>query len=264
MQNESEIAISAVREAGEILRKAFRGDFGSVRLKEDRSPVTDTDLQSHELIVRRLRSAFPSDHILSEEQDGAKKTALTNSRTWVLDPLDGTSNFISGIPLFGIALALIENGESRLGIIYDPLHDDLFFAEAGRGATLNEKPIHVSERDTPAKAMLFAGRGNRQEHRDRHGKIIFALESKTNYFRRLGSAAVMLSSVAAGRADAVIMTGSSPWDMIAGGLLIKEAGGSITDYCGNDWHPGSPDLVASNGSIHQQLIAITHGLEDIC
>ncbi len=252
----SNIAIKAALEAGVLLREAFP-KTKRVHVKEDNSPVTDTDHASNEIITRHIREAFPDHTILSEEMPGALKATIGNEPTWVLDPLDGTSNFIADIPLFAIAIAYMENREAKMGLIYDPLHNELFLATAGGGATLNGSPIHVSQKASTKGAMLFAGRGYKDRDHDRHGQIIYALEQETTYFRRLGTAAIMLASVAAGRADSVILTGSQSWDVVAGALLIKEAGGRVTDYCGNPWTLDSEDLVSTNGIIHEQLISIT-------
>ncbi len=257
MTNETQIAIECAREAGEYLRRCFRHEKQIVKTKEDTSPVTLCDMTSHHMIVEKIRNAFPTHKILSEESPNALDTVIGVEPTWVIDPLDGTSNFIADIPLFAITIAFVVNHETQLGLIYDPIHDDLFIAEKGNGSMLNGKSIHVSTRATTKGGMLFAGRGYKQRDRDRHGEIILAMEKETTYFRRLGCAAVMLSSVAAGRADSVILTGSKPWDTLAGALLIEEAGGKVTDYCGNPWNYKCEDLLASNGLIHDQLMGMT-------
>ncbi|MEK7620552.1 MAG: inositol monophosphatase family protein [Patescibacteria group bacterium] len=258
--NELEIAISAAKKAGEFILPMF-GSRENVRLKSDNSPVTDADLGSSEIIKKAISEAFPTHSILCEELPDALSRKVGPEPTWIIDPLDGTSNFIAGIPLFAVVIALVDEGETKIGVIYDPLHDELFVAQAGKGATLNGNPIAVSKKDKTRGAMLFAGRGYRDKDHERHGKIIYALEQQTTYFRRLGCAAVMLASVAAGRADSVILTGNKPWDVVAGALLINEAGGRVTDYCGNPWGIESSDLVATNGIIHEQLIAITREQE---
>lgn len=223
--------------------------------------MTDTDHTSNEILTKHIKKAFPKHTIISEEMPDALTAVIGNEPTWIFDPLDGTSNFVAGIPLFAIAIAYLEDRIPKMGLIYDALHDELFVAVAGQGATLNGDSIHVSDRPTTKGAMLFAGRGHKD--RDRHGQIIYALEKETTYFRRLGTAAIMLASVAAGRADSVILTGSKSWDVVAGSLLIQEAGGKITDYCGNPWSLDSEDLVATNGHIHNQLISITQKQDSV-
>lgn len=254
--NELDVAISAAKNAGAYLLSVF-GSAQDVSYKSDTSPVTQTDLASSRMIRDHIAAAFPHHTILCEELPDALTRSIGPEPTWIIDPLDGTSNFIARIPLFCVAIGLLENRQTLLGVIFDPVHDELFVARAGQGATLNGKPMRVSDRQTVHGAMLFAGRGYRDRDHERHGQIIYALEQKTTYFRRLGCAAVMLSSVAAGRADSVILTGNTPWDVVAGALLIEEAGGRVTDYCGNPWNLESEDLVATNGLIHDQLIDIT-------
>ncbi|MEK7452215.1 MAG: inositol monophosphatase [Patescibacteria group bacterium] len=261
MTNEITVAMICAKEAGEYLRRSFRNEKNIVKIKEDTSPVTLCDMTSHHMIVERLRKSFPTHKIFSEESPNALETIIDENPTWVIDPLDGTSNFIADIPLFGITIAYVLNHETQLGLIYDPIHEDLFLAIKGKGSVLNDKPIHVSNRAVTKGGMLFAGRGYKQRDRDRHGEIILALEKETTYFRRLGCASVMLSSVAAGRADSVILTGSKPWDTLAGALLIEEAGGVVTDYCGKPWTYKSEDLLASNGHIHDKLMSMTCALD---
>ncbi len=253
---ELEVGIAAAKQAGEYLLSVF-GSLQNVRFKTDNSPVTDADLASSTLVKKVISESFPGHTILCEELPDALLRKIGPEPTWVIDPLDGTSNFIAHIPLFAVVIAYVVSGKTQLGIIFDPLHNDLFVAQAGKGATLNGNPVRVSTRDTVRGAMLFAGRGYRDRDHERHGQIIYALEQQTTYFRRLGSAAIMLSSVAAGRADSLILTGNNPWDVVAGALLVEEAGGRVTDYCGNPWTLESEDLVATNGHIHDELIAIT-------
>ena len=257
MTPELTLAIDAAKEAGAYLLSVF-GSSQDVHYKSDSSPVTEADITSSRIINDRLTAAFPDHVILCEESPDALTSEVGSEPTWIIDPLDGTSNFVAGIPLFAVVIAFVNEGRTRIGVMYDPLHDDLFVAETGKGASLNGQPMHVSKREQVRGAMLFAGRGYRERDRERHGQIIYALEQQTTYFRRLGSAAIMLASVAAGRADSVILTGNKPWDVVAGALLIQEAGGYVTDYCGESWTLESEDLVATNGSIHDQIIDITH------
>lgn len=265
MLKRTKIAVTAAREAGQILKESFerKGGYG-VEFKKYQEPVSMVDYASNDILIRHLSRNFPSHSILSEESDGALEAEIGKNPTWILDPLDGTSNFIAGIPIFGLTIAYVENREIKLGVIYDPVHDEMFVAEKGRGAWLNGKRIHVSTRDVVRGAMLFAGRGYRNKDHIRHGKIIYALEKTTTYFRRLGCASIMLSSVAAGRADSVILTGNKPWDTFAGVLLVQEAGGRVTDYCGKAWKVTSPDLAATNKAIHRNIIAVTKIVDGLC
>ncbi len=256
MTHELKTAIEIATSAGALVRERF-GTSNHVHQKEDHSLVSEVDIVAHEYIMKELRHAFPDHATLSEESPGALHTEIETKPTWVIDPLDGTSNFLSHIPLFAVALALIENGQTRVGVIYDPIHDELFAAEKGKGTTLNGASVFVSKKDAPRGAVLFAGRGYKKHDQGRHANIISALERQTTYFRRLGSATIMLAYVACGRADTVILTGNNPWDTLAGAFLIEEAGGQISDYCGHPWKHTSEDLVATNGIMHPKLIEIT-------
>lgn len=257
MRKETEVAIKAVKLSGEHLLECFHAHNHEVQKKEDGSIVTDCDMFCHKKILETIQAAFNNHTIISEESPNSDKAVIGSEPTWVIDPLDGTSNFVAGIPLFGITIAFVEKGETVMGVFFDPLHDELFVAEKGVGSFLNDEPISVSVKDTTKKAMLFAGRGYKQKDKDRHGQIILAFEKETTYFRRLGSAAIMLAYVAAGRADSAILTGDKPWDTLAGVLLVKEAGGKVTDYCGNHWTYQSKDLITSNNLLHNKLVSIT-------
>ena len=257
MANVRASAIEAAKKGGAVLMRHYGEDL-RIRFKEDSSKVTEVDMESNEQVLSILSTRFPDFAILSEENPGALDQAIDDRPTWVIDPLDGTSNYVSGIPLFGTAIALVEKKEVVLSVFFDPVHNELFVAEKGKGATLNNKPIHVSDRQVTRGGMLFAGRGYHKEDRERHAGIISQLEKETTYFRRLGSASIMLSMVAAGRSDCVILTGAkSPWDTLPGSLLVREAGGVITDYCGNPWTYTSNDMAATNGNIHDQLVTMT-------
>jgi myo-inositol-1(or 4)-monophosphatase len=257
------IGIKAAKEAGGFLMENLY-KIHAVKYKEDSSKVTEIDLKSNEIIINIIKSKFPDHKIISEESGKEEDKIIGNGPTWIIDPLDGTSNYIVKLPLFAVAIAFINNSETQLGIIYDPKGDEMFVAEKGKGSTLNNEPINTSDRVLTRGGMLFAGRGHKQKDRDKHATIICNLEKETSYFRRLGSAAIMLASVAAGRADSVILSGAKSWDTAAGALLVKEAGGKVTDYCGNKWGHKSPDLVATNKHIHDQLINITKGLAEEC
>lgn len=253
------VAKESLYGAGEILRQNFRKKH-KVTYKKDSSKVTEIDYACNDFIVNRIKQDFPNHVIFTEESEFALEQVITKDPTWVIDPLDGTSNFISGIPIFGTMLCFIENEEPVMSAIYDPIHDLFYFAYKGDGATVNGVPTKVSETLVTRGAMMFAGRGYKQFERKRHSEIIMALEQETTYFRRLGSAAIMLASVTDAQADAVILTCGRLWDILPGAFLIQEAGGTVTDFNGNPWNVHSHDLVGSNGKIHDQLIAITHPL----
>jgi len=246
--------MKAARDAGAILRRHFHKTGNRVSYKPQQGgPVSDVDLASNRLILRRLADAFPDDHLLSEESDRAP-LEIGDGATWIIDPLDGTTNYINGIPLFAVAIARVRKGIPELAVIYDPIHDEMFTAEKGKGMRLNGKRTRVSRRGVAHGALFLAGRGYRNRDRVTHRNIVTALELSMPYFRRLGSAAIMLAMVAAGRADGVILTGDKPWDTAAGILLVREAGGKVTTYDGKPWLITSDDLVASNRVIHAKIV----------
>lgn len=258
-EKEADIAISAANEAGGILRAAFKSKHtNNITYKKHNEPVSEADLSSNRVITERLKAAFPDYLILSEEMENVDDFEMGDQPTWVIDPLDGTSNFLRGVPLFAVVIALVVKREPVLGLIYDPLQDELFLAIAGQGATMNGDQIAVSQR---TRTMLMAGRAHDNESVIRHGQILYALEKTNSYFRRLGSAAIMLAMVASGRSEGVILTGSKSWDTAAGALLVKEAGGVITDYCGKPWEVCCRDLVACSKSVHEDIIKATENIK---
>lgn len=256
-----EIASTIAKDAGRILMKHYQKEV-AVSYKHKKEPVTAADLESNIFITKKLEKAFPNDYILSEEAGGLNG-GIDERTTWVIDPLDGTSNFLHGIPLFAVTIVLIEKREPVLGIIYDPVHNELITAMKGKGTKLNGKKIPTEKiKPKSSRHMFLAGRGHGGDATKRHGKIILALEKEMPYFRRLGSAASMLSAVATGRADGVILTGSETWDTAAGALMVQEAGGIVTDYCGKPWTIDSIDLVASRGVKHEIITDITKSIKD--
>ncbi|MDG1950339.1 MAG: inositol monophosphatase family protein, partial [bacterium] len=158
MMQETEIAIEAAKRAGAYLRSVF-GEPTEVRLKGDTSFVSDVDLEASRIIREHLENAFPSYGMLDEEMEDAKSYTFLEKPTWVVDPLDGTSNFLGHLPIFGIAIALVKNFDTVLGVIFDPIHDELFVAERGQGTTLDGERVWVSKRHGAKGGMLFAGRG---------------------------------------------------------------------------------------------------------
>jgi len=258
MRIETELAITAAHRAGKMLACTFDNrKLGSFFLKKNKEVVSEADYEANDIIISRIKKTFPNHRILSEETEKDRELPITNQPTWIIDPLDGTSNFVSHIPLFAVAIALVENGVTTMSIIHDPLHDDTYVAEKGQGTFLNWEPIRVAENQIRPGTMLFAGRGHENRDKQRHRSIIYTLEEKMPYFRRLGSASIMMALVAAGRAEAVILTGNKPWDIVPGALLIKEAGGKLSDYCGRSWRYQSDDIVASNGFVHDSIIRLT-------
>jgi myo-inositol-1(or 4)-monophosphatase len=246
-------AIQAARDAGMLLLEKF-GRKITISKKGDINLVTEADLASEALIVERIRSYFPKHAILAEES-GVTEVAGSEYR-WIIDPLDGTTNYAHGYPCFAVNIALEHNGEIIIGVTYDPTRDEMFAAEHGQGATLNNKKIGVSATEDLKDALLvtgfsydFALRPNFMEH---FTKFILSARG----VRRDGSAALDMAYMACGRFDGFWEEGLNPWDMAAGKILIEEAGGVITGYNGAAFDIYHPPLVASNGSIHDEMLAV--------
>ncbi len=246
-------AEAAVREAGRYLRENF-GRRAETSYKGAVDLVTPFDLGAQEIIVGRLAAAFPSHGFLAEE--GLARPGSSDCR-WIIDPLDGTTNYAHAFPVFSVSAALECAGRLVLGWVYDPLRGEMFRAEAGRGATRDGSEIHVSDVGDLGKALLSTGfpydvrtsRANNLSHWER-----FIVRAQA--IRRCGSAAIDLAYVACGRFDGFWELKLKPWDVAAGTLLIREAGGRVTDLDGAPHAFGAPGIVASNGLLHPDMLAI--------
>jgi myo-inositol-1(or 4)-monophosphatase len=248
-----EFAIETARRAGSLLLAGLE-QRPAIELKSAYEVVTEIDRASERLIVEALTGRFPDHAILAEEGGGVMRDS---DYIWIVDPLDGTNNFAHGFPFFAVSIALLHHNELYAGVVYDPLRDELFSALQGAGAWRNGRPMRVSATQQLAAALLSTGfpydyataERNNANHFDR-------LQACTQGIRRAGAASLDLAYVAAGRLDAHWEIGLKPWDSAAAALMVAEAGGRLTDARGADWHPWSPDLIASNGTIHDQIAAI--------
>ncbi len=248
-------AIETARDAGQILIEKF-GPKINVSKKGDINLVTEADLASEELIIERIKSYYPKHSILAEEAGNAVVIGGDNTWKWIIDPLDGTTNFAHGYPCFCVTLALEHEGDIVLGVTFDPTRDEMFAAERGRGASLNGKPIRVSDTERLSEALIVTGFPydfKRRQHFARH-LTQFLIESRG--VRRDGSAAIDMAYVACGRFDGFWEEGLNPWDMAAGLLLIEEAGGQVSGYKGSKFNIYEPPIVASNGLIHGQMLEV--------
>jgi myo-inositol-1(or 4)-monophosphatase len=248
-----QIAAAIARGAGDILKSA--GDSRAAEFKQNETDlVTDYDRRSEAYIVARLQESFPDHAVRGEE--GARLNSGAEYE-WLIDPLDGTTNFAHGLPIFSVVLALLHGGRPVVGVVYDPSRDELFTAVQGQGAFLNNQPLHVSARGPLARALLVTGfpydvRTNPDNNLERFGH--FAVRARA--VRRLGSAAIDLAYVAAGRLDGYWEGRLNPWDVAAGTLLVREAGGRVTDYAGAPIPVPHTGLVASNGVSHAEMLDV--------
>jgi myo-inositol-1(or 4)-monophosphatase len=259
MKHESilQTAVAIAHEAGDIVRAAFpRTALAHIGLKGAVNPVTETDTAAEELIVARLRTAFPKHRILAEE-GGGDDWRLPEPPIWLIDPLDGTNNFAHGFPHVGVSLALLEAGRPVVGVIHDPLREETFAATAGGGATLDDQPIHVSGIDQLGNAFLATGFPyDRRVAPDNNTERLDHFLRRCMGVRRAGAAVLDLAYVACGRFDGFWEIGLNPWDVAAGVLLVREAGGRATDFQGNpDWISGE-FVVISNSHIHDQMLEV--------
>jgi len=250
-------AIAIAHEAGTVVRAAFpRTALGRVTFKGAVDPVTQTDVAAETLILERLRAAFP-DHRLLAEESGGDAWQTPGPPIWVVDPLDGTNNFAHGFPHVGISLALVEDGEPLLGVIYDPLRDETFAAAAGMGATLNGAPIRVSSVARLADSFLATGFPyDRRTAADNNTARLDHFLRRSQGVRRAGAATLDLAYVACGRFDGFWEIRLHPWDVAAGVLLVRQAGGCVTDFAGSPNCLSGAEIVASNGLIHAEMLRV--------
>ncbi|MDQ5984399.1 MAG: Inositol-1-monophosphatase [Syntrophus sp. SKADARSKE-3] len=247
------LAIQAAREAGVMLRERLHHAH-QIEYKGEINLVTEADRMSEDMIVSRIRKEFPEHDLQMEESSEINNGSPFR---WIIDPLDGTTNYAHGYPVFCVSIALAFEGKVRLGVIYHPMMDELFVAEEGRGAACNGVHIHVSETDDSSRSLLATGFPYDIRHTEQDNIANFiAMAKRVQAIRRAGSAALDLAYVAAGRFDGFWELKLAPWDTAAGCLMVTEAGGVVTDLNGGPFLLSSPHVLASNGKIHDGLLAI--------
>lgn len=252
-----ERATAIAHEAGGIVAGDFpRGAMDEVGFKGAVNPVTETDTAAEELIRGRLQESFPEHRILAEE-GGGDEWRSAGPPIWLIDPLDGTNNFAHGFPHVGVSLALVEEQQPVVGVIYDPLRDETFAASVGGGASLNGEAIHVTTVDRLAEAFLATGFPyDRRTAQDNNVRRLDHFVRRSQGVRRAGAAVLDLAYVACGRLDGFWEIRLHPWDVAAGVLIVREAGGEATDFQGGPNCISGRRIVASNGRIHREMLQV--------
>jgi myo-inositol-1(or 4)-monophosphatase len=250
-------AIQTAREAGGVLidrlGRALVSNKGTIDL------VTEADLAAEELIIDRIRSHYPRHAILAEESgasEGINSIPGESEWKWIIDPLDGTTNYAHGYPCFCVSIGVERAGRIEIGVVYDPMRDEMFAAERGQGATLNERRMRVSEVEDLNGAMLCTGFPYNVRERPNFARDFSNFTMQAQAVRRDGSAALDLAYVACGRFDGFWEDGLNPWDVAAGILLIEEAGGRVTDYQNAPLDIYTPKVLASNGLVHGAMMNV--------
>ena len=252
MNPATNIAVRAAREAGSLQLRYFdRVESLTVSEKQMNDFVSEVDRASEDVIIKTIRAAYP-DHAILAEETGQHQG---NDHQWIIDPLDGTTNYLHGFPQFSISIALQHRGQLESAVVYDPLKDELFTADKGAGAFLNERRIRVSSQKGLKGALLGTGIPFRdQRFVDNYLGMLKALVKDTAGIRRPGSAALDFAYLAAGRTDGFWELGLSAWDFAAGALLVQEAGGVVTDLAGKDRFLDTGNVVAGNIKVHQEML----------
>lgn len=256
-----EIAIRIARNAGGILRQGW-GHAGQVEYKGEVDLVTEYDRRSEAYILSELAASFPEHHIFSEEAGDIGPAG--SDFTWSIDPLDGTTNFAHGFPPFAVSIALLYRSTGVVGVVYNPTLDECFSAAEDLGAFLNGVRIQVSPIEKLDQALLATGFAyNRRTAADNNVTNFSRFIRRCQGIRRAGSAAMDLVYVACGRLDGFWEMGLHPWDVAAGTLIVRQAGGQVTDFNGgDDDHPSGRRIVASNGRIHQEMLDVLNSASE--
>lgn len=244
-----QVAVEAARAAGAVIAKHFGGPVDAT-WKGKFDPVTAVDREAEAAVLAILAEHRPRDEVMAEESGGTRH----GGRHWIVDPLDGTVNFLHGIPHVSVSVALYDGDSGLVGVVFDPLRDELFTASRGGGSQLNGHSISVSVTDRMQRAVVATGFPYDHDVKaDELSVVVREVLRQVNGIRRFGSAALELAWVAAGRYDGYWEFGIAPWDVAAGFVLVREAGGRVTDPLGRDSTPSMPNVVTSNGILHDPL-----------
>jgi myo-inositol-1(or 4)-monophosphatase len=254
LRAERDLAIELAHAAGTLLRDALVGPRHITYKGSPTNLVTEMDARVETLVVDRLLAAFPDDAILAEERGGQ---VGRSGRRWIIDPLDGTTNYAHGLPIYAVSIALEVGGRVELGVVYDPSQRELFVAERGAGAFCNDSRLTVSRAATLDASLLATGFPyDIRVKADNNLREYAAFAVRARGVRRMGSAVLYLAWLAAGRFDGYWELRLGPWDVAAGGLMVEEAGGRLTGLTGEPLELDNPRIVASNGRIHETMLAV--------
>jgi len=249
-------AVNAAMAAGRVIRKYFQGPI-SIREKQNASLVTNADVEAEQACVRVLLKKFPDFSVLAEESEPLSTPSLGR---WIIDPLDGTTNFVHGFPMFCVSIAAEWEGQVVVGVIYHPILREMVVAVRGKGARLNGKKIHISKTSVLEQSLLTTGFTYQKQTLLHHEMEAFEQLSRiARAIRRPGSAALDLAYTGRGIFDGFWERNLSPWDVAAGSLIVEEAGGKVTDFQGNPFTVQSKQIVASNGVIHDAILRAISG-----
>jgi len=247
-----DLATTAAREAGALLLELRRLPAAGVRAKSSATDlVSEADERAEGAIVSAIKRKRPADAIVAEEGSGARGTSGVS---WFVDPLDGTINYLYGIPHWSVSICCADAVGALAAVVFDPLREELFSTARGGGAWLGERPLHVTDKQDLASALVATGFGYDAAQRVKQGRIVANVVGAVRDIRRFGSAALDLSWLAAGRWDGYFESVEKPWDWMAGALLVREAGGRVTELRPED--PASPRIIASGPGIHHDLVAL--------
>lgn len=253
MNEYRDFTIDIAREAGNFLKERLNDDH-TINYKGVIDIVTEIDQMSEDMLISKINKKFPHHDILAEESSGTERGSEFR---WIIDPLDGTTNYAHGYPVFCVSIALEQENQIILGVIYNPVTEEIFVAEKSRGAFLNGKRIFVSNNSDLSRSLLATGFPyDIRENPDNNLNYFNEMATKVQAIRRAGSAVLDLAYVAAGRFDGFWELRLKPWDTATGWLMVKEAGGTVTDIFGEDYCLKSSHILASNGNIHDKMIDV--------
>ena len=249
--------IRAAEAGAAVMKRYFQGEFIITNKEGINNLVTEADHASEKAIFEVIKESYPDHYILSEESGAI---TMDSSYKWIIDPIDGTINFAHGLPICCVSIGIEQDGEMILGAVYNPFINEFFFAQRGYGATLNDKKIVVSSETSVGKACLVTGFPYTYLDQPNGPLEVFSRLIRAGVpVRRLGSAAMDLCWVAAGRFDGFYEHKLNAWDSAAGFLIVEEAGGRVSDFTGSKYSPYQPHIIATNGKIHDELVRVVNG-----